>query len=291
MTTATRTAATAQPAVPAPTTAPGCRTATAGRATSTASGSHWEVYNDTGIADGRDAAVDARSSTRASGRARSRTSRATSASSRTTGGATALATGRRRRRPTARRGSSATSAACSTRPGRTGDARRPVRRRGAGRRSSSRRATRNASRGIVAFAVGVPFLSPPHPWPVQRTVSHELRGVRGLGKGEPATTGVQDYRGLRGLLLREILPEPHSTKGIEDAGRVGRRRVVDAMPRDAAGRRAIPTDRRRSSRGARHPLPDAARPRHEGPLPAVSRAFASPSPPGRRSSSSRAPST
>ena len=195
-----------------------------------------------------------RSSTRASGRARSRTSPATTGSSRSTAAATGGRTGRPTPTPTAgtrivgdvdararrhRDGPRRSSSACAATP--------------SGRRSSSRRATRTACCGIVAFAVGVPLLSPAAPVARAVLVRGRAAGRTRAGPRSTATPGVATTRASRGSSSRAITTEPHSTKVIEDAvewalRRLGRR-DARGRRRRAAGSTARPSrrDRRRSA--------------------------------------------
>ena len=71
-------------------------------------------------------------------------------------------------------------------------------------------------RGIVAFSVGVPFLTPPHPCRVEHSFEAKLSTDEGWAK-ENRHYWQQDYRGYAEFFFREITPEPHSTKVIEDA--------------------------------------------------------------------------
>ena len=55
-----------------------------------------------------------------------------------------------------------------------------------GDRSSSRRASPERVLGIVAFAVGVPYLTPPHPHWAAYSFEDELRPYEGWAQGQPA---------------------------------------------------------------------------------------------------------
>ena len=70
--------------------------------------------------------------------------------------------------------------------------------------------------GIVAFAVGVPLLSPPHPWRVQHSFEDELATDEGWAKINRHYYR-RDYPRFARFFFGEMTPEPHSTKQIEDA--------------------------------------------------------------------------
>jgi pimeloyl-ACP methyl ester carboxylesterase len=72
--------------------------------------------------------------------------------------------------------------------------------------------------GIVAFAVGVPFLAPPHP--------HRANAAAAFDEHNPTSEGWakinrhhwrRDYADFARFFFSEINSEPHSTKAIEDA--------------------------------------------------------------------------
>ena len=69
--------------------------------------------------------------------------------------------------------------------------------------------------GIVAFAVGVPLLSPPHPWRVRYSTTDELPTDEGWAKLN-AHYWRRDYPGFVSFFFDQLLPEPHSTKQHED---------------------------------------------------------------------------
>jgi pimeloyl-ACP methyl ester carboxylesterase len=69
--------------------------------------------------------------------------------------------------------------------------------------------------GIVAFAVGVPLLSPPHPWRVQYSTTDELPTDEGWAKLNEHYWR-RDYPGFASFFFDQLLPEPHSTKQLED---------------------------------------------------------------------------
>lgn len=69
--------------------------------------------------------------------------------------------------------------------------------------------------GIVAFAVGVPLLSPPHPWRIRYSMTDELPTDEGWAKVN-AHYWRRDFRGFGEFFFGEMLPEPHSTKQLED---------------------------------------------------------------------------
>jgi pimeloyl-ACP methyl ester carboxylesterase len=86
--------------------------------------------------------------------------------------------------------------------------------------------------GIVAFAVGVPLLSPPHPWRVQHSFTEELPEYEGWAKLNEHYWR-RDYPGFVDFFFDQLLVEPHSTKQHEDI--VGRAMdgSVEAMLADA----------------------------------------------------------
>ena len=69
--------------------------------------------------------------------------------------------------------------------------------------------------GIVAFAVGVPLLSPPHPWRVRYSTTDELPTDEGWAKLNTHYWR-RDYPGFVSFFFDQLLPEPHSTKQHED---------------------------------------------------------------------------
>ncbi len=70
--------------------------------------------------------------------------------------------------------------------------------------------------GIVAFAAGVPLLSPPHPWKVQWSFEDELPTDEGWAKVNRHYFR-RDYPGFARFFFGAITSEPHSTKQIDDA--------------------------------------------------------------------------
>jgi pimeloyl-ACP methyl ester carboxylesterase len=70
--------------------------------------------------------------------------------------------------------------------------------------------------GIVAFAVGVPRLAPPHPWRTQYSFEDVLPTNEGWAK-QNRHAWRRDYPGFARFFFEEITSEPHSTKQIEDA--------------------------------------------------------------------------
>ena len=213
-----------------------------------------------------------RSSTRASGRPRSPTSAGTSASSPTTAAATAARIARRprglRRRPS-RRGHRGRAGRRRTR---TGRARGPVRRRRLAGDPARGDASRSASLGIVAFAIGVPLaLRRRIRGGSQYSFDDELPTDEGWAKLNRHYWR-RDYPGFARFFFGEIASEPHSTKVDRGRGRLG--------GSTGRSRRCSPTwtppfdTRPRGRRGdvPRGALPDAPRPRHGGPLPAARRA-------------------
>ncbi|MFL5777852.1 MAG: alpha/beta fold hydrolase [Chloroflexota bacterium] len=95
-------------------------------------------------------------------------------------------------------------------------------------------AAANPSRvlGIVAFAVGVPLLSPPHPWRVAFSFDDELDRDDGWAKVNRHYWR-RDYPGFAAFFFSEITSEPHSTKHIEDAVEWALDGSVGAMLGDA----------------------------------------------------------
>jgi pimeloyl-ACP methyl ester carboxylesterase len=87
--------------------------------------------------------------------------------------------------------------------------------------------------GIVAFAVGVPLIAPPHPWRVQFPFDEVLPTDEGWAKNNRHFWR-RDYPGFARFFFGEITSEPHSTKQIEDAVEWAVDGSVDAMLADAA---------------------------------------------------------
>ncbi len=87
--------------------------------------------------------------------------------------------------------------------------------------------------GIVAFATGVPLLTPPHPWRVQWSFDDELPTDEGWAKVNRHYFR-RDYRGFAQFFFGDMLTEPHSTKQLEDAVGWALDGSVDAMLADAA---------------------------------------------------------
>ncbi len=86
--------------------------------------------------------------------------------------------------------------------------------------------------GIVAFAVGVPLLSPPHPWRIQYSFEDELPTAEGWAKLNRHYWR-RDYAGFAHFFFGELLTEPHSTKQLEDVVGWALDGSVDAMLADA----------------------------------------------------------
>jgi pimeloyl-ACP methyl ester carboxylesterase len=70
--------------------------------------------------------------------------------------------------------------------------------------------------GIVAFAVGVPLLTQPHPWRVEWSFEDELPTDEGWAKVNRHYYR-RDFPGFARFFFGEMTPEPHSTKQIDDA--------------------------------------------------------------------------
>jgi pimeloyl-ACP methyl ester carboxylesterase len=70
--------------------------------------------------------------------------------------------------------------------------------------------------GIVAIAVGIPFLAPPHPWRSAKSFTDPYPTYEGWRK-ENANYWRLDYPDFARWFFEEMTPEPHSTKQIDDA--------------------------------------------------------------------------
>jgi pimeloyl-ACP methyl ester carboxylesterase len=86
--------------------------------------------------------------------------------------------------------------------------------------------------GIVAFAAGVPLLSPPHPWKVAYSFDDVLDTDVGWARTNRHYWR-RDYRGFAEFFFSEITSEPHSSKQIEDAVEWAVEGSVDAMIADS----------------------------------------------------------
>ena len=82
--------------------------------------------------------------------------------------------------------------------------------------------------GIVAFAIGVPHLTPPHPWWAETAVEAGLPTYDGWGKVSRHAWRI-DYADSSRFFFEQINTEPHSTKLIEDAVAWALDGDVDAM--------------------------------------------------------------
>jgi len=82
--------------------------------------------------------------------------------------------------------------------------------------------------GIVAFATGVPLITPPHPWRVQYGFHDELETDEGWAKLNEHSWR-RDYPGFIRFFFGELTSEPHSTKVLEDVVGWGLEGSVDAM--------------------------------------------------------------
>lgn len=87
-------------------------------------------------------------------------------------------------------------------------------------------------RGIVAFAVGVPLLSPRHPWREGVSFEDDLPTYEGWAWINRHAWR-RDYPGFASFFFGAITSEPHSTKAIEDAVHWAIDGSVDAMLADA----------------------------------------------------------
>jgi pimeloyl-ACP methyl ester carboxylesterase len=85
--------------------------------------------------------------------------------------------------------------------------------------------------GIVAFAVGVPRLSPPHPWRLEYSFQDDLPTDEGWAKINRHYWR-RDYEGFARFFFSAITSEPHSTKAIDDATGWAVDGSVDAMVAD-----------------------------------------------------------
>jgi pimeloyl-ACP methyl ester carboxylesterase len=85
--------------------------------------------------------------------------------------------------------------------------------------------------GIVAFASGVPKLSPPHAWRVQYSFEDELPTDEGWAKVNRHYFR-RDFQGFAEFFFGEMAVEPHSTKQVEDAADWTIEGSVDAMIAD-----------------------------------------------------------
>jgi pimeloyl-ACP methyl ester carboxylesterase len=70
--------------------------------------------------------------------------------------------------------------------------------------------------GIVAIAVGIPFLAPPHEWRVSKSMTESYDIYEGWRK-ENVNYWRTDYPDFARWFFGEMAPEPHSTKLIDDA--------------------------------------------------------------------------
>ncbi|HEY7971144.1 MAG TPA: alpha/beta hydrolase [Candidatus Limnocylindrales bacterium] len=86
--------------------------------------------------------------------------------------------------------------------------------------------------GIVAFAVGVPRLAPPHPYRVEHSFEEELPVYQGWATVN-RHSWQRDYPGFARFFFGAITSEPHSTKAIEDAVGWAVDGSVDAMLAEA----------------------------------------------------------
>jgi pimeloyl-ACP methyl ester carboxylesterase len=87
--------------------------------------------------------------------------------------------------------------------------------------------------GIVAFAVGVPLLTPAHPFRVAFSFQDEFSTDEGWAKVNRHYWR-RDYAGFAEFFFSEITSEPHSTKQIEDAVSWALDGSVEAMIADAS---------------------------------------------------------
>ena len=96
--------------------------------------------------------------------------------------------------------------------------------------------------GIVAFAVGVPRLTPPHPWYVSTAATFEDEPTEHDGWAKlNRHHWERDYPDFARFFFEEITSEPHSTKAIEDAVEWAVSGSVESMIAEA--RATFPFDR------------------------------------------------
>jgi pimeloyl-ACP methyl ester carboxylesterase len=86
--------------------------------------------------------------------------------------------------------------------------------------------------GIVAFAIGVPRLSPVHPWKLEYSFDDVLSTDEGWAKVN-RHYWQRDYPGFARFFFSAITSEPHSTKAIEDAAQWAVDGSLDAMLAEA----------------------------------------------------------
>ena len=96
--------------------------------------------------------------------------------------------------------------------------------------------------GVVAFAVGVPFLTPGHPHWSDHSFHDELDAYEGWSRHNRHAWRA-DYRGWLEFYFDQCLPEPHSTKPHEDIVGWALEGSVDVMLAEAEA----PVDRDRAS--------------------------------------------
>jgi len=82
--------------------------------------------------------------------------------------------------------------------------------------------------GIVAIAVGLPHLAPPHPWRVAKSFVDEYEAYEGWRK-ENVNYWRRDYPDFARWFFGEMVPEPHSSKVIDDCVEWALEGDVEAM--------------------------------------------------------------
>ncbi len=87
--------------------------------------------------------------------------------------------------------------------------------------------------GIIAFGVGVPRLSPPHPFRLECSFEDELPAYEGWALVNRHAWAQGQYPRFAQFFFEAITTEPHSTKAIEDAVGWALEGSVDAMLADA----------------------------------------------------------
>jgi pimeloyl-ACP methyl ester carboxylesterase len=85
--------------------------------------------------------------------------------------------------------------------------------------------------GIVAFAVGVPYLSPPQPHYANMAFEDEGAADEGWARFNRHSWR-RDYPGFARFFFEQMTTEPHSTKAVEDAAGWAVEGSVDAMLAD-----------------------------------------------------------
>ena len=93
--------------------------------------------------------------------------------------------------------------------------------------------------GIVAISVGLPHLAPPHPWRTSKSFVDEYDSYDGWRK-ENVNYWRHDYPGFARWFFGEMVPEPHSTKVIDDCVEWALDGDVEAMIAEAMVEGGLP---------------------------------------------------